>query len=187
MKLLSILMLAVTLQLSAASNAQRVSLREKNASLGKIFEEIRKQTGFNVVGSLQLIAAAPKVSVRLQKTTVAEALDACLQGSSLTYEIEGKTIIIKASPPRPDVNTAMDIPPITVQGRVTDEKGQPLAGVSIKVKGRSAGTSTGANGEYALSLADGNVVLVFTYVGYVAQEILVKGQGTVNVILKEED
>ncbi len=187
MKLLSILMLAVSLQLSAASNAQRVSLREKNAPLGKIFEEIRKQTGFNVVGSLQLIAAAPKVTVRLQKTTVAEALDACLQGSSLTYEIEGKTIIIKASPPRPNVNTAMDIPPITVQGRVTDEQGQPLVGVSIKVKGRSAGTSTGVNGEYSLSLPDGNLVLVFTYVGYVAREILVKEQGTVNVALKEED
>src|SRR5690606_17717172 len=52
-----------------------------------------------------------------------------------------------------------------VNGRVTDNAGEPLAGVSVRVKSTSAGVSTDENGRYSINVPAGNPVLVFTYIG----------------------
>ena len=77
---------------------------------------------------------------------------------------------------------------IPVRGRVTDsEKGEGLPGVSVAVKGQSRGTSTNANGDFQLSVVDGNSVLVFSYIGYERQEVRVGSQGIINLALKPSD
>ncbi|MES1215421.1 MAG: TonB-dependent receptor plug domain-containing protein, partial [Bacteroidota bacterium] len=72
---------------------------------------------------------------------------------------------------------------VTVSGRVTGPSGDPLSGVSISIKGRSTGTTSNVNGEYALSVPD-NATLVFSSVGFINQEIGVNGKTTINVILQ---
>lgn len=62
---------------------------------------------------------------------------------------------------------------VTVKGKLTDDKGQPLEGVSVQEKGTANATSTKADGTFQLSVASARSVLVFTYVGYDAQEIIV--------------
>ena len=77
---------------------------------------------------------------------------------------------------------------ISVRGRVTDsEKGDGLPGVSVAVKGQTRGTSTNANGDFQLSVVDGNSVLVFSYIGYERQEVRVGSQGIINLALKPSD
>ncbi|MBS1663820.1 MAG: TonB-dependent receptor [Bacteroidetes bacterium] len=76
---------------------------------------------------------------------------------------------------------------IVVSGVVTDSKGEALSGVSVTLKGTTTATSTGANGSYSLNVPNGNGVLVFTYVGYVLQEVPINGQTSINVSLKSED
>ena len=58
---------------------------------------------------------------------------------------------------------------INVTGTVTDSDGQPLPGVTVVIKNTSIGTATDGNGAYSLSVADGNVVLTFSYIGYTSQ------------------
>ncbi len=70
-----------------------------------------------------------------------------------------------------------------ITGVVSDEKGNKLAGASVSVKGTAKGTTTGANGEYRLSVTDGNAVLVFSYIGYETQEVAVGNKAVVNVSL----
>lgn len=72
---------------------------------------------------------------------------------------------------------------INVQGKVTDNNGQALPGVSVIIKGTSSGTTTDAAGAYSISVPNSNSVLVFSYVGYPIQEIEVKNQTTLNVAL----
>jgi len=73
---------------------------------------------------------------------------------------------------------------INVTGKVTDkDDGAALPGVSVKVKGSSAGTSTNPEGTFTLN-ADPNAVLIFSYVGYDQAEIPLNGQRNVNVQLK---
>ena len=75
---------------------------------------------------------------------------------------------------------------VIVTGKVTDRAGQPLIGVSVKVKGTNIGASTDANGQYSLNTPDGNSTLVFTYIGYITQEISVNNRTTINVSLQED-
>jgi len=73
-----------------------------------------------------------------------------------------------------------------ITGNVTDSKGEPLPGVSIAVKGASQGTVTDANGAYNLTVPDENAVLVFSYVGFITQEIKVGNLKNINVKLNED-
>ena len=72
---------------------------------------------------------------------------------------------------------------ISVQGKVTDNNGQALPGVSVLIKGTSNGTTTDAGGTYSISVPNSNSVLVFSYVGYPIQEIEVKNQTNLNIAL----
>ncbi len=74
-----------------------------------------------------------------------------------------------------------------VSGTVTDESGDPLAGVTILVKGSSVGTSTNIDGEYAINVPEGGV-LTFTYLGMVPQSHkIAAGQTKLDVVMKEAD
>jgi TonB-linked SusC/RagA family outer membrane protein len=75
----------------------------------------------------------------------------------------------------------------TVTGRVVDEKNEGLPGVSIVVKGTQRGTVTAADGSYKLDVPDAGATLVYSFVGYNAQEIAVGSQATLNVTLKADD
>jgi TonB-linked SusC/RagA family outer membrane protein len=69
-----------------------------------------------------------------------------------------------------------------VQGTVVDTGGDPLPGVNVLVKGTTRGTSTDAEGKFTLSAATG-ATLVFSYVGYVSQEVVVSNQAILNITL----
>lgn len=72
----------------------------------------------------------------------------------------------------------------TVTGTVSDADG-PLAGVNILVKGTTTGTQTDFDGNYTIE-AGSSDVLVFSYVGYVTQEVAVNGQSTINITMQED-
>lgn len=72
---------------------------------------------------------------------------------------------------------------ITVNGQVLDEAGKPMPGVNVLVKGTTTGTSTDTDGNYRITVPDGNAVLVFSFIGYFTQEITVGNQTVVNISL----
>ena len=72
----------------------------------------------------------------------------------------------------------------TVSGKVTSsEDGAPLPGVSVVVKGTTSGTVTDPSGAYSLSVDGEGAVLVFSFVGYVTQEVAVNGRSTIDIVL----
>ncbi len=73
---------------------------------------------------------------------------------------------------------------ITVHGYVDDATGEPLIGASVVEKGTSNGTATDFDGNFTLNV-DANATLVISYVGYVTQEVAVKGQTEIKVTLQE--
>ena len=76
---------------------------------------------------------------------------------------------------------------ITVSGRVTDEKGEGLPGVSVVVKGTNQGTTTDGTGGFRISAPNANSTLVFSFVGYGPKEIVVGTQTTLTVALTPDD
>jgi len=76
-------------------------------------------------------------------------------------------------------------PTLTISGKVTDSKKNPLRGVSVIIKGTVKGTSTDADGRYQLADIPENGVLLFSFTGYTTQEIPVNGKATIDITLIE--
>src|SRR5690554_5787851 len=75
----------------------------------------------------------------------------------------------------------------TVTGRVTSaEEPEGIPGVNVLVKGSATGTITDLEGAYTLQVPAGSDVLVFSFVGYLSQEITIGNQNTVNVVLEQD-
>lgn len=71
--------------------------------------------------------------------------------------------------------------PVLVTGKVTDENGAAIAGVSVTEKGQAKGTVTDANGSFSLKVTSAKSILLFQYVGYETQEVQLKNQQSVSV------
>jgi len=74
----------------------------------------------------------------------------------------------------------------TVTGKVSDEKGSPVAGASVLAKGTNTGTSTDATGSFSLNVPSSATTLVISYVGYASQEVSIASSNTVSVTLQPE-
>lgn len=78
------------------------------------------------------------------------------------------------------------LPAFTVKGKVTDDKGNPVADASVVLKGSNLGTTTGKAGAFSLTLPGENGTLVITSIGYTSQEVEVAGRSTVEVRLQTD-
>lgn len=75
----------------------------------------------------------------------------------------------------------------TINGNVYDDKKHPLAGVNVHIEGLGSGTTTDTYGHYTIVIPDGNVKLVFTYIGYHKQVITIGKENTLNITLKADN
>ncbi len=75
---------------------------------------------------------------------------------------------------------------VNVTGTVTDENGQPFLGVTIVIKGTTQGTTTDVDGRYSIDVPDDNTVLVFSFVGYITDEVSVAGRSVIDIALKPD-
>jgi TonB-linked SusC/RagA family outer membrane protein len=104
-----------------------------------------------------------------------------------TGSAQSSNSLFKDDPGEPGARSggAMAAVAVAVTGQVTDENGQGFPGVNIIVKGTTSGTTTDVNGRYALQVEDENATLVFSFVGYIEQEIPLGGRTVVNVQMQQ--
>jgi len=169
MRITTFLLLAAMMQVSASTLAQQITINRKNANLTEVFKTIRLQTGYDFVYDQDLIAKASLVNINVNKAELNDVLKNCLSNQSLTYTIQNKTVIIQEKGFLDKVKGLFAN--ITVNGTVLDENGEPLPGVSIKVKGTTRYTMSSNGGRFYIATTDENPVLVISYLGYKTIEI----------------
>jgi TonB-linked SusC/RagA family outer membrane protein len=182
MKYAILFMFISILSITAGSYAQqaKVSVNIQNGSIYDVVSEIEKQTDFMFFYKSDDISNNLRVSVRASKHTVPEVLDEVMKDTDLSYNINNKVILIAKK-----TNLSLQQTTRKITGLVVDEKGEHLAGVSIREKGTANGTSTDVEGKFSLSVASG-AVLQISYIGYADQEIVTDDRTTIDVILKED-
>jgi len=74
----------------------------------------------------------------------------------------------------------------TITGKVSDDQGTPLAGVTVKVKGAPTGTITDLKGNYKISVGQEEKILVFSFIGFVTTEQKIGDRNIINVTMKPE-
>src|SRR6187399_1257587 len=185
MKLTAIIILSACLTASVHGYGQKVSISEKNASLEKVFKEIKKQTGYVFFYDVNIFDGAKPVTIQVKDVAIEQALKEILQDQLLDYSIENKTIaIVKKDPSIINEQTLLPPQPIIVRGHVVNEVGEPVrATVTVKGAGKGA-TSTNDNGEFAIVVKDLQGSLIISAVGIEILEIKLDGRTELTVNVK---
>ncbi len=171
-----------------------VTLNVTNESLVTALKEIEEVASVRFVYSKNFVPLDRKVTINVHNQKLSTVLSKLLHPLYINYEAVNDRIVLKKlkAPPAPDDEglqgnagdqILFSVADFAVSGTVSSETGDPLPGVNVLVKGTSVGTVTDINGVYNLNVDDGSETLVFSFIGYVTQEIPVNGQSTINVTL----
>ena len=186
LKLTSFLLLITVFSATATSSYSQkanLSLDMKNASIREVFKAIEGQSEYIFLFNDNLLNDEHKVSVNLKNVTIDTVLKQMLKDVHLSYKINDRQIIIyKKTIELPDKQNPTEI---KIQGKVTEADGFGIPGVNILIKGTSGGTITDMDGNYTLEVADENAILLFSFIGYKSQEIIVGSQTTINVVMED--
>ena len=187
MKLTVFLLFIACLQVSAAAYSQQINLAEKDAPVARVLQQIQEQSGYNFFYNSKAVGEAGTISITLKNATVEEALNELFKNRPFTYSIENKTIVVKQVEPSflDKIRSALNIA-VTVSGRVTNELGEPLPGVTVRQKGTTNAVVTDDKGAYSITVPDNNAVITFSFIGFETKEI-VSNSPVTNIILKHSD
>ncbi|WP_299465058.1 TonB-dependent receptor [Mucilaginibacter sp.] len=186
MKLIFVLCICAFMHVSAATYGQKnITLNVKKILFEQLLDSISQQSGYHFLFDEQILSQSKPVTLNVKNLPFEKVLIRCFKEQPFTYVIKNGNVIItgKNKLITPQMTNAVAI---TVTGRVNDEKGEPLPGVSILVKGTKRGTVTGTDGKYTVSGLNTDAVLVFSFLGYATKEIPVAGQTSINVNLSPQ-
>jgi TonB-linked SusC/RagA family outer membrane protein len=186
MKLTFIFLFGLCLQSSAKGLAQEVSLSLNNASCKVLFEEIHKQTGISFFYNSKSLRNVGNITINEKNVAVETVLKKCFENKNIDFSIVNSSIVIhdKIEIKNPDVIANMP-PAIIIGGKITNEKGQPLEGATISIKGSTKAAVTDKNGNFTLEIPNASVQLAISYVGYETIEISAKNRTSLNLSLKQ--
>lgn len=197
----SIYLCITTIIYASPSNGQeildtRINLTAEHQEMRTVLSEISKLARIKFVYSVQKIPVRKKVTVIASGQRLGDVLDHLLLPLDIVYQVSGNQVVLlpkgeEAGPvtwpeTAPGAVAGNGVPAKTVTGRVTDQNGEPLGGVSIQIKGTAKGTMSGANGQFSISVNAGEV-LEFTIVGYKLYAVTVsESTTTLNVRLEDD-
>jgi TonB-dependent starch-binding outer membrane protein SusC len=157
--------------------SKTISISVENKEVGTVLKQIERQADIKFVFSPQVVNVEQRITVKAQNEPLATVFKTLFAPLSIKYEVSGKYILLTAVPnelpnlgqsppkqlPRP--------PSVNLTGTVTDEKNEPLVGVSVALKGTTVGTITDIDGKFQLEIPEAKGILVFSFIGYKSQEV----------------
>ena len=184
MKMYLALTLVFILQATASVYSQntKISLNYENAQLGEVLSQIEKNTEFVFFYRHGAIDQNIKVDIQAKDMNIHDVLSIMFRGTGIEWTVKDRLIILGQK----ETNDVAVFQGITISGIVTDIGTGPLPGVNVILKGTMQGTVTDANGAYTLQVPDENATLVFSFLGFAPQEVLVGTQRYINISLRED-
>lgn len=182
---------------------KKVSISLEKGNIKTLLKSIEKQTNILFSYKKDLIANDQPLTLEIKNEKVEDVLRKVLLPRNISFETVGERQIILVRSKalgfesiennlNHDEKSILNfekniIADITIKGTITDETGEKLPGVSVAVKGTTRGSTSNNSGEYSISVPDDKSVLVFSFVGYIAQEVLVGNKTILNVALKVDN
>ena len=169
-----------------------VSVDFVNTEIKTALSELESQANVKFVYTSRLVPLKRKVTLKVMNQSMAETLEALFLPDKVSYRIVRNRILLTVEEQDKDGSLnglrEEDTHPFvldrTLRGLVTDEKGDGLPGVSIILKGTQRGTVTGSDGGYEIVIPDGDNTLIFSFVGFITQEIEVGNRTSLDVRLE---
>ena len=184
MKLSVFIVILSAFQLIAGSGIaqqQKLSLDFQGAKVIDVLSHIEKESDYAFLYNVDLVDIERSVSLTMDNAPILKILGELFDGSGVQYRIMENQVVILSSKDYLQQQQANN-----VSGKVTDSSGAPLPGVSIVIKGTTQGTVSNAEGDFEITEVPSDATLVFSFVGMIAQEIVVAEQTIINVVLLED-
>lgn len=177
MRINILLILLTSLQISASVYSQNttVSFNAKSLTLLEIFNEIERQSEFRIFYKDNQVDLTQRFELSAENVKVSELLNSVLNNINTSYKLLDKIIVI----------TPMEVmQQKTVKGSITDAStGEALAGVNIVVEGTTKGVVSDGEGKYSISVPSPNSVLIFSFIGFNTERVIVADQTTLDISL----
>ena len=166
------------------SQTKMLNLNMHDATVKEALNSIEKQSEFYFLFSENLIDVQRKINIYAETQKIEQVLDLIFEGTDVDYSVHDRIIVLTTSEVSGKNFMIQQQPAVT--GIVTDKAGEPLPGVTVIIKGTTIGTMTNKDGNYIISNVPDNAVIQFSFVGMKSQEIDVKGQKTIDIVMEED-
>ncbi len=189
--LLNVLLMSLTFVFAHAVDTRgqsvlekKVSLRFANIKVKEVLEHLEGKAEVNFTYRPEVLKSLKRVSLDATGARLGDVLNQIF-ANKVSFEVVGKQIVLhEVEAEEPEIVRSGKAP-ITVSGKVMDEAGLPLPGVNVVEKGTTNGITTDTDGKFTLSV-DENATLIFSFIGYVTQEVAVKGRSNFDVQLASD-
>ena len=185
MKLTTVLILAVTMQISATvySQSTKFSMDFKGKTVREVFNIIENQSRFRFFFNDDFRLIDEKVNLDVKDVSVEAILNELFLNSDISYKVLPNDLIVLTA------SNNQGLAPVnqskTIKGKVVDVEGLPLPGVTVYLKGTTGGTITSGDGTYNLPVPANAKTLVFSFVGMETKEMAIGSQSEINVTMAE--
>lgn len=166
------------------SQKTKMSLQMNDVTVEKVLNEIEDQSEFYFLCNKKLVDVDRKVNIQFEDQDINHILAQLFDGTNVEYIVIDRQIVLSPGKYLEEARTKLQ--PRTISGTITDLDGEPLPGVGIAIKGTTRGTITNLEGEYTIEVGDPSAILIFSYVGYLTQELAVGDQTEINVQLESD-
>ncbi len=178
MKLSFVILLATSLQVAAKTYSQeRVSVEFKNTTVEKALKELKQKSNYRFVYSSLKLPADMLITYKAIDAPVKDILDVIFTNSGLSYQVLDNNLVVITSLEAP-------VPPRTVTGKITNEKGEPVAGATIQVKGGNALSTSASDGSFSLTVDDKVKTLVISFVGMETMEVNIQNKSNLSILMR---
>ncbi|TDX00825.1 SusC/RagA family TonB-linked outer membrane protein [Dinghuibacter silviterrae] len=156
-----------------------ITLHVKGVRIEDVLSSISRQTGCFFVYDMASLRLAGRITLNIDRVPLKEALDRCMDGQPLTYTVFDKTIVIRAKTPPPPPRRL----PMTVSGRVVNERREPVPGASVSIIGTIRGVFAGDDGVFSLNNVRVGDTLKVSCIGYETKDIPIHGGTPLDIML----
>ncbi|MDU1632866.1 MAG: SusC/RagA family TonB-linked outer membrane protein, partial [Bacteroides ovatus] len=163
------------------AQSAKITLRLKNVTVEEVLTSIENQTEYRFLYNKDIVDVSRIVSISVKNELMTLVLDKLFKGEGVSYTIEKRQIVLNKVSSQPQDNKQ----PVKVTGKVVDESGEALPGVTVMIEGATQGTITGIDGNYQLQVPEGST-LKFTSIGYTTYMQKITRPMMLNVTMKED-
>ncbi|MCY1722085.1 TonB-dependent receptor [Prolixibacteraceae bacterium Z1-6] len=164
------------------SQVTKLNLEFTNSTVREVLSQIEDDSEFYFLYNSKIVDVERKVNMNVKNQKIDKVLDALFEGTDVEYTIVDRQIVLSSN-----INTkSVDDQGDKVTGKITDNNGLPLPGVTIVFKGTTQGTISDIDGNYTIALKEGATTLVFSFIGMIMQEIEIAGQTEINVVMQQD-
>lgn len=191
---LCIQMLCAGMLIASTGEAQKRSLQDiilsvqlREVELVKLFSELESNTDFSFAYNDSQIDENQKLSLKVRNQSLYKVLRTISKETGLSFRRIDNNIFVQK---KLDTDKSVDdqntnLANIEITGKIVDENAQGLPGASVVIKGTTKGTTSDIDGNYKINAPEDGI-LVISFVGYISQEIPVRGRSTIDLTMNPD-